>query len=372
MYKIWGQNLIDQNSLNQMTQACSIAPARKAALMPDSHLGYGLPIGGVLALENAVSPYAVGVDIACRMKLTVVDIDQHKASSLIEQLKNALETRTVFGVGGQLERRYNHKVMDMNWNVSQVTKDNMDRAWNQLGTSGSGNHFAEWGWYTNNGETKLALLTHSGSRGTGAAVCNYYSNLAKIKCPDQPLGWLDMDSSEGQEYWAAMNLMGEYAQANHDVIHERVIKCIGADIILSIDNHHNFCWLEEHDGKQLYVHRKGATPAGEGVLGIIPGSMGSPAYVVSGKGNKDSLCSASHGAGRVLSRTQAKKVFSIKDVIKDLEKQGVIVLSAGSDEVPGVYKDITEVMKYQMDLVDIVGTFNPYIVKMSKDGKSED
>jgi tRNA-splicing ligase RtcB len=182
-----------------------------------------------------------------------------------------------------------------------------------------------------------------------------------------------MDTEAGEEYWAAMNLMGEYASANHAVIHRRVTKLLGARIISGVENHHNFAWKERHGDRDLYVHRKGATPAGEGVLGVIPGSMNDPAFVVRGKGNTASLNSAAHGAGRVMSRKAAKSKFNYKAVRNDLEKKGVRVLSAGADEVPGVYKNIVDVMDAQRDLVDIVARFDPRIVKMCGDGsRAED
>jgi tRNA-splicing ligase RtcB len=187
------------------------------------------------------------------------------------------------------------------------------------------------------------------------------------------LAWLDLDTEEGQEYWAAMNLMGRFAAANHAIIHKNLSKLLGAQVLGDVENHHNFAWKEVHNGKELIVHRKGATPAGKGVLGVIPGSMASPAFVVRGLGNPDSLNSASHGAGRVMSRKKAGEKYNWKAVQKDLEKKGVRVLSAGADEVPGVYKDINEVMAEQSDLVEIVARFDPKIVKMCGDGsKAED
>ena len=170
-----------------------------------------------------------------------------------------------------------------------------------------------------------------------------------------------------------MNLMGDYAAANHEVIHKSVAKLLGAKIVAGVENHHNFAWKEEHDGKELVVHRKGATPASEGELGVIPGSMADPAFIVRGKGNAESLRSASHGAGRRMSRKQAKSKYTWRAVKNDLEAKGVRVLSAGADEVPGVYKNIEDVMREQADLVDIVARFDPKIVKMCDDGsKPED
>jgi len=382
-YKTWGVANIEPGSHDQMNHACSLPMAIKAAMMPDAHVGYGLPIGGVLALKNAVVPYAVGVDIACRMKLSIFDIKPQDLKKGV--FRESLENGTVFGVGQEQKAKVSHSVMDADWDVTRITRENKDKAFKQLGTSGSGNHFVEWGVIyldvpdlgLESGEY-VSLLSHSGSRGTGASVCSVYNSIARSKLPKKyedlaNLAWLDMDTQEGQEYWAAMNLMGEYAAANHDVIHKVIGSLIGDKPIAEIENHHNFAWLEEHDGENLYVHRKGATPAGAGVLGVIPGSMGTPAYVVRGKGNTDSLCSASHGAGRAMSRKKAKDKFNFNAVKNDLAKKGIEILSAGADEVPGVYKNIDEVMACQEDLVDKVARFEPRIVKMCGDGsKAED
>lgn len=186
------------------------------------------------------------------------------------------------------------------------------------------------------------------------------------------LAWLPMSSEAGQEYWAAMNLMGEYAAANHEVIHRLVLGNAGATALYVIENHHNFAWEEEHRGMKTYVHRKGATPAGKGVLGVIPGSMATPAFIVRGKGNAESLTSASHGAGRVMSRTKAKATLRMSEWKSRIRNAGVRLLSGGIDEVPGVYKDIHTVMAAQRDLIDSVAQFDPKIVLMGEDGRSED
>jgi len=384
-FHAWGEE-IDDACRAQMRQACALPMAAAAALMPDAHVGYGLPIGGVLALENAVVPFAVGVDIACRMKLSVLDIPASQLTDNFHRFKSAIEKGTRFGVGSVHERPQQHDVMDADWTISRVTRENRDRAWKQLGTSGSGNHFVEFGVLTlSQREEELgleqgeyvALMSHSGSRGTGAAVCDTYSNIARSRLPKRyedlgRLAWLDMAGEAGQEYWAAMNLMGEYAAANHHVIHRLVSQIVGGRILAGVENHHNFAWKEVHDGRELIVHRKGATPAGTGVLGVIPGSMADPAFIVRGKGNAASLNSASHGAGRRMSRTAAREKYSWRAVQRDLEVKGVRVLSAGADEVPYAYKNILDVMKEQEDLVEAIARFDPKIVKMSDDGKAED
>ena len=272
-----------------------------------------------------------------------------------------------------------------------MTAANKSRAWSQLGTSGSGNHFVEFGLFTAHGPidwpgqgkelaagTYVALLSHSGSRGTGAAVCDHYSKLAFAQFKDLPnelkrLAWLSLDSAEGQEYWAAMELMGRYAAANHACIHRHIAANLNAEVLLDLENHHNFAWKERHaiNGveREVVVHRKGATPAGEGVLGIIPGSMGAPGFVVRGKGNVESLHSASHGAGRAMSRKAANEKFNWKDVNRFLRERDVTLISAGLDEVPMAYKDIRQVMAAQQDLVAVLGEFVPKLVKMAPAGE---
>jgi tRNA-splicing ligase RtcB len=367
-----------------MHNACDLPIAVRGALMPDAHLGYGLPIGGVLGTKGAVIPYAVGVDIACRVKLSVLDVPVDHLQTHREALERVLVDETRFGVGAQFKSPRSHDVMDRDWSVTETTKRYRDKAWKQLGTSGSGNHFVEYGVFTVDHEelgiapgTYLALLSHSGSRGTGAAVCQEYSKRAQICHPELPaalkhLAWLDLDSEDGQEYWAAMSLMGEYAAANHACIHRHMVAALGAEVLLDVENHHNFAWKEVHDGEELVVHRKGATPAGEGVLGIIPGSMATPAYVVRGLGQPESLNSAAHGAGRVMSRKKAHKTLKWADARAFLAERGVSLLSAGLDEVPAVYKDINQVMAAQADLVEPMARFQPKLVRMADGGPAED
>ncbi len=311
-----------------MDTACQIPGAVSAALMPDAHVGYGLPIGGVLATEGMIVPYAVGVDIACRMKLSVLDLPVESLDRTFERYRAALEKGTRFGVGCEHTKPQHHEVLDRDWTITRITREHFDRARRQLPKR--------------------------------------YQHLDR-------LAWLELDTEAGQEYFAAMNLMGEYAAANHAVIHRLVSHLLGARILDTVENHHNFAWLERHGGREVCVHRKGATPADKGVLGVIPGSMGSPAYVVRGLGNPESLNSASHGAGRIMSRTQAQQTFNFNAVRKSLAARGIHVLSAGADEVPGVYKDIEQVMAEQADLVEPIGRFDPRIVKMCGDGsKAED
>jgi len=384
-YRVWGGDL-EPDALGQMRNACKLPVAVSGALMPDAHVGYGLPIGGVLATRDAVIPYAVGVDIACRMKMSVLDLPVSALGDEKQRLTRALERETQFGVGATFRSPRQHDVMDEDWTVTTVTARMKDRAWSQLGTSGSGNHFVEFGeLIVTDGSVGLepgryvALLSHSGSRGTGAQVADHYSRLARELHPELPqelshLAWLDLTTEAGQAYWAAMELMGRYAAANHAVIHRYMVRALGVDVMLDLENHHNFAWRERHvlpDGSEdeLIVHRKGATPAGEGALGIIPGSMGTPGYVVRGKGVAASLNSAAHGAGRRMSRKRAKEMFSWDAVQTFLRERNVTLLSAGLDEVPMAYKDIDAVMAAQSDLVDPLARFEPRIVKMARSGE---
>lgn len=382
-YRIWGEGL-EGGAIDQMKNAARLPVAVAGALMPDAHQGYGLPIGGVLATENVVIPYAVGVDIACRMRLSVYDIPADRMKGLNEKLVNALRRETVFGTGAGFRKPLDHEVLDQDWSVTPVTQRVFEKARAQLGSSGSGNHFVEFGVVTVAPSASsspahlglppgqyLGLLSHSGSRGAGATVADFYSKLAMDKHPELPaelrrLAWLDLDTQEGQEYWAAMNLMGNYAAANHGLIHQRIARNLGAEVIAGVENHHNFAWKETHGGKEVIVHRKGATPAGPGVMGVIPGSMATPGFVVSGRGVPQSLSSASHGAGRRMSRTAAKQQYRWNHIKPLLEQAGVQLLSAGIDENPHAYKDIHEVMAQQRELVDVVAQFDPKIVRMAE------
>jgi tRNA-splicing ligase RtcB len=384
-YRIWGRDF-EPDAIQQLKNACKLPVAVSGALMPDAHVGYGLPIGGVLATDEAVIPYAVGVDIACRMKLTVLDLPVRALADDQARLTSALERETRFGMGATFRSPRQHEVMDADWRITKVTAKLKDRAWSQLGTSGSGNHFVEFGQLTVVDESVglprgeyAALLSHSGSRGSGAQVAQHYSRLARELHPELPkdlahLAWLDLATEAGQEYWAAMELMGRYAAANHALIHAHVTRGLGVDVRLDIENHHNFAWRERHrlpDGREaeVIVHRKGATPAGAGVLGIIPGSMGTPGYVVRGRGVEASLKSASHGAGRRMSRTRAKASLTWAAAQRFLRDRGVTLISAGLDEVPMAYKDIDEVMAAQRDLVEPLARFEPRLVKMAPSGE---
>jgi len=377
-FNVFGGEFIEPGAMNQMYQAAKLPVSVAGALMPDAHAGYGLPIGGVLATENAVIPYGVGVDIGCRMCLSIFDIDPKELTQREHYFTRELNEATLFGGGRQFEYSTEHPVIDRpEFGELPLLKALQGKAAKQLGSSGSGNHFAEFGIVEVKEKdaqlgveagTYLGLLTHSGSRALGANIANHYTKVAKQKrrLPGEAnnLAWLTMDEQEGIEYWMAMNLAGDYASACHHVIHAKIAKQLGRQPLKMVENHHNFAWREMYEGREVIVHRKGATPAGKDVLGIIPGSMTAPGFIVKGKGELAAINSASHGAGRKMSRTAALNAITKSALQEMLTRHGVKLLGGGLDEAPHAYKDIYTVMNAQQHLVDTVGLFYPKIVKM--------
>ena len=387
-YTVYGTDYIEAGAKDQMNLAMRLPVAVAGALMPDAHQGYGLPIGGVLATQNAIIPYGVGVDIGCRMALSIFDIPESHFIDHRAMYKRELIAHTAFGAGNGFKgsaRAYNQVLDRPEFGMNSLMRNLKDKAFEQLGSSGGGNHFVEWGIIRFNQYDAvldipkgdyLALLTHSGSRGLGATIAGYYTRLAKELCPlpkeAANLAYLDLDSEAGQEYWLAMNLAGDYASACHDVIHRKLTKAIGGTVLAKVENHHNFAWKEILNGEEVLVHRKGATPAGKGVMGIIPGSMTAPGFLVRGKGVENSINSASHGAGRQMSRTQANKTVNPHEMKRLLKDLGITLIGGGLDEAPMAYKDIHQVMNAQRTLVDVVAQFQPKMVRMADDGSKED
>lgn len=379
-FTIFGENEIDELAKRQLYDALKLPISYQGALMPDAHAGYGLPIGGVLATENSVIPYAVGVDIGCRMSLSIFDLPASYIVGRSFQLKNILKENTAFGLNETQKSRVDHDIfLRSEFQDIPILKSLKDKAYKQLGSSGGGNHFVEFGivelsetredWGLGKG-SYLAILSHSGSRGFGANIAKHYSYLATKQCPlpkqVQHLAWLDLDTHDGQEYWLAMNLAGDYAKACHDNIHQRLAKALGKRPKITIENHHNFAWKERVNDRECIVHRKGATPASEGTLGIIPGSMTAMGYIVEGKGNAESLNSASHGAGRIMSRGACKNNISKSEMTQILENSQVELIGGSVDEAPMAYKNIEKIIGLQTELVRVLGTFTPKIVRMDK------
>ncbi len=348
---------------------------------PHAHQGYGLPIGGVLATRNSVIPYGVGVDIGCRMCLTLYDLPVTMLDENKDALKKMLVHNTQFGTAVFTRPKEDEIFERSEFNDIKIVKELKDRAWRQIGSSGGGNHFVEFGVVEITTPVNehnvavgkyLAVLSHSGSRGLGAGIAGHYTKVAMETCrlPQEAkhLAWLDLDSEAGHEYWLAMNLAGDYASACHHQIHERMAIGLRTRPVAMIENHHNFAWKEKDaNGHEVIVHRKGATPAGAGVLGIIPGSMATPGFIVRGKGESKSINSASHGAGRTMSRTKAKETLSGTAVNQFLKDAGVELIGSGLDEAPMAYKNIHQVMSAQTELVEVLGSFMPKIVRMCGD-----
>jgi tRNA-splicing ligase RtcB len=381
---------IEPSALAQLELALRLPIAVRGALMPDAHPGYALPIGGVFAAQRAVAPAMVGVDIGCRMHLSIFAMPPEELLRRRGELFADLQAVTVFGAGAARPRPADHQVLDdERWGLTSQTRGLHAKAAAQLGTSGSGNHFAELvvGELIETGDRRqetgdrkqetpdiqlespvsrlsslvsglpvsglssrfCGLLTHSGSRGVGYSIANNYIRVAaqetarRAKAPKM-YEWLDLDGEAGQEYWAAMELAGAFAQACHDVIHTSFARRAGLKPLAVVQNHHNFAWRHG----DLVIHRKGATPAEVGVLGVIPGSMGSASYLVEGLGAEEALWSASHGAGRRGSRTAARNAISMRDVRAWLARQDVLVEGLSVDESPQAYKDIEQVMRLQV------------------------
>ncbi len=346
-------------ALAQLQLALRLPVAVAGALMPDAHVGQSLPIGGVLALHRAVSPSLVGVDIGCRMHLSIYALPPAEMAARRDALFGDLRAVTAFGLGAETAGRPEHPLLDdqERWALTAQTKTLYSKARRQLGTSGSGNHFAEivtgerMGTDGGLPEAFCGLLTHSGSRGVGYAIAEHYMRLAASETArtarvPKRYEWLDLDGDAGREYWQAMTLAGDYARACHEVLHAAFARRAGLTPLLTVDSPHNFAW--EDDGGRV-IHRKGATHAGPGVWGIIPGSMASASYLVHGLGNAESLNSASHGAGRVGSRAEARSQISLSDARRQMARLDVLVEGLSADESPAAYKDIERVLNLQVE-----------------------
>lgn len=380
-YAVFGRELINQLAFRQMDTAMRLPVAVAGALMPDAHAGYGLPVGGVLATKAVVLPYAVGLDIGCRMSLTILDAPADYIRNHQGKIEQALWDNTAFGMDGVLPSKQYHPLFDREeWRSILLLKKLRDKAIRQLGTSGGGNHFVdicevrleagnplslEEGSYT-------AILSHSGSRGLGAAIAEYFTQIAKESCrlPREagPFAWLDLNTEAGEQYWRCMEMAGEYSAACHELIHCNVAQGMRLQPLANVSNLHNYAWKDTlADGSEVIVHRKGATPAHKGELGIIPANMTDAGLLVTGLGCKEALCSASHGAGRSMSRQEARNSFSRHALKRQLTQRGVTLLGGSTEEAPDAYKPMDEVMVASKQLVKTVGRIYPRIVRMNQE-----
>ena len=369
--KMWLEE-IEDGALAQIKNLANLPFAFKhIAIMPDSHQGYGMPIGGVLATKGVIIPNAVGVDIGCGMcavKTSLTDIDT-------ETLKNIMgEIRKVIPVGfNKHNEKQNESLMpeapDM---LPVICSREYNNALKSLGTLGGGNHFIE---IQKGSDGHIWIMIHSGSRNLGKQVADYYNKIA-IKLNKKwhssvdtklELAFLLIDSDEGKSYIREMNYCVDFALANRSLMMDRIIEIFSKlpkPIVFekTINIAHNYATIENHFGENVMVHRKGATLASEKTIGIIPGSQGTKSYIVKGKGNAESFNSCSHGAGRKMGRGQAQKDLNLEDEVKKLDDMGVIHSIRGDkdlDEAPGAYKDIDIVMKNQKDLVDVLVELTP-------------
>lgn len=360
------------------------------AIMPDAHVGYGMPIGGVLATEDIIAPNAVGVDIGCgviAVKTSIMKIDEYSLKQILNQLRRDIPTGFTHHKQAQVWEGF-----DRAPNVSIIQKE-LDSARNQIGTLGGGNHFLEilqeiddskWQIKSNG---NVWLMLHSGSRNFGYKTANFFHRKAKqycevnnIKLPDKDLAFLKLDSKDGQDYWQAMNYCLEFARANRDLMAKRFMDIFnnitGCEFInfamehgykneikeKYISIHHNYAAKESHFGKEVIVHRKGATRAFAGQLGIVPGSMGAPSFIVEGLGNPESFMSCAHGAGRAMGRREANKKLTKERA--DQAIKGVVFAGwqGKFDEAPQAYKNIEQVIKNQSDLAKPIVKLKPIAV----------
>ncbi|GAC1396348.1 MAG: RtcB family protein [Chloroflexota bacterium] len=381
-YRIWGRDGIDDGAVAQMDLAMRLPAALTGALMPDAHIGYGLPVGGAFALDNEVSPGAVGPDIGCSVYLTIFDAapDMFGDARHAQAFRRALSEGAVFGVGARTDPRHlpDHPVLDdPAWNDTPLTRGLRVKGAEQLGQSGSGNHFVSLGEFDLLTDLDgvppgryVVLVSHSGSRGVGYKIADAYGKRAEELHGDvgeaRKVASLSLAEADGQEYWAAMNLALRFARANHEIIHARVARLAGLKPLAFMGNPHNVASRERvtrRDGSEVeaIVHRKGATPAHQGTLGFIPGTMADPGFLTRGLGRADALNSASHGAGRRLGRRQALQTIAKAERDRYLAERGVTLLGGGIDEAPQAYKDITAVMAAQDELVQVLGASVPVL-----------
>ena len=375
---IWGEP--EDNAFKQILNCQKTADY--CALMADCHLGYAVPIGGVVAYQDQVSPSGVGFDIACGNKAVLLDADAGEVRANIDTLMDDIWKEISFGVGQKNKERVEHELFedDPAWDIKAVGHLK-DLARSQLGTVGSGNHYVDL--FVDESD-RVWCGVHFGSRGMGHRIATHFLRLAGGQDGmhvDPAL--LPVDSQEGQEYVAGMKLAGRYAYAGRDWVCSKVASILGAHILEEVHNHHNFAWKENHNGKDLWVVRKGATPAFPGQKGFVGGSMGDISVIVQGvesEESKKALYSTVHGAGRVLSRRAAAGKFRWKrgkrikmsegaisqEMMMDwISKAGVVLRGAGTDESPHCYKRLPEVLEFHEPTIEVLHTLHPIGVAMA-------
>lgn len=374
--KLWLDD-IDDGAMGQARNLANLPFVYKhIAVMPDAHLGYGMPIGGVMATEDVIVPNAVGVDIGCGMcalQTSLTDISHDKLKAIIGLIRRTIP----LGFKHHKARQSKALMPKTEFPLEELplVAQEYNNALTQLGTLGGGNHFIE---IQKGSDGHIWIMIHSGSRNLGFKVANYYNRLA-VQLNSRwgstiPRNWqlafLPLSSEAGRQYVREMDYCVEFALANRKLMMERVMeafRAVASPVSFSsfINIAHNYAAMETHFHKQVIVHRKGATSAREGEMGIIPGSQGTPSYIVRGKGNSESFESCSHGAGRKMGRKQAQRQLDLETEVKKLDDQGIIHSIRGRrdlDEAAGAYKNVDQVVENQIDLVEVVVTLHPLAV----------
>ena len=371
--KLWlEEDKMEEGALEQARNLANLPFAFKhIAIMPDTHLGYGMPIGAVLATKGAIIPNAVGVDIGCGMCSLRTDL-KHIETPELKEIMSIIRKTIPVGFNRHESRQDKTWMPVMEGNLPIVEQEYQSALY-QIGTLGGGNHFIE---IQKGSDGYIWIMIHSGSRNIGFTVANHYNKIAKeinrslANEVPQDLAFIPEDSEYFDLYWNEMNYCIDFALANRKLMMERVksaFKEILSEVEFTdfINKPHNFAAREEHFGESVIVHRKGATRARKGEWGMIPGSQGTRSFLVKGKGNVKSFESCSHGAGRVMSRTKARKTLNLEEERKMLTDQGILHAirhSSDLDEAPSSYKDIDEVMAYQVNLVDVQIELQPLAV----------
>ena len=369
----------EKNTLAQMERAMSNPLAISGVLCADGHLGYSVPVGGVVAYVDAVSPNAVGYDIGCGNKAVLTDMPASEVKKNIKTLMNDIWSNLAFGIGRKNPVRQDHELFySPVWKLGAIS-ELKDMAMAQLGTIGSGNHYVD---LLEDEEGRTWIGVHFGSRGFGHKTATYFLKAggAKDSNDAEPIV-IPLSSSLGNDYLECMSLAGRYAYAGRDYVCQEVARLLGANILDEVHNHHNFAWKEKHNGQDLWVVRKGATPAFPGQRGFVGGSMGDISVILEGIDSQesiDSMYSTVHGAGRVMSRNAARgkidrktnKVLSTGVISREMMMDwitplGVELRGAGTDESPHCYKRLPQVLQYHQSTVKIRHTLKPMGVAMS-------
>ncbi|RKP49963.1 RtcB family protein [Cohnella endophytica] len=389
--RVWGNP--DPGAMSQAKTCAEHGNVVQALLMADHHKGYSQPIGGVMVYDGQISPSGVGYDIGCGNKAVRTNLLAADMKSRLPEIMDRIARKVSFGVGRVNSEKVDHELFDdPDWSVyASVGRQEHDKlkalARDQLGTVGSGNHYVDL--FEETGTGRLWIGNHFGSRGFGHKTASGFLNLAAgrdflANAPgekmDQPPVLLDLDSELGDMYYRAMRLAGRYAYAGRNYVIEQVLTIIGAESEFEVHNHHNYAWRESHGGKDTIVVRKGATPSAPGQIGFIGGSMGDISVIVRGKDtdeNRESFYSTVHGAGRVMSRTQAAGKMNWKtrersggQISKEQMAQavrdfGVELRGAGTDESPFVYRKLQGVLDAHSETIEVLNVLKPIGVCMA-------